>query len=98
MDIKNISLVFNSLSQENRLKIFRILVENSKTGITPTEIAYLMNKMPKNTLSFHLNILMQAGLCSSERNGKQIIYKPVCSIIQEVAKFLLQDCCDKECN
>lgn len=98
MDIKNISLVFDSLSQENRLKIFRILVEHSKTGITPTEISYLMNKMPRNTLSFHLNILTHAGLCSSEKNGKRIIYKPLCSTIKQVAEFLLKDCCDTECK
>ena len=98
MNTENISLVFDSLSQENRLKIFRILVENSKNGITPTEISNLMNKMPRNTLSFHLSILTQAGLCTYEKNGKQVIYKPICSIIKEVAAFLLKDCCDIGCS
>lgn len=89
---------FDALSQINRLKIFRILVENSKNGITPTEIAKLMDNMPRNTLSFHLSLLSNAELCTSEKKGKQIIYKPKCDTIKQMAAFLLKDCCDGECK
>lgn len=98
MKTKQITQVFNALSQENRLKIFRILVEHSKEGITPTEIANLMGKMPRNTLSFHLNLLNQAGLCEYTKQGKQVIYTPTCTTIKKVAEFLLKDCCERECK
>jgi ArsR family transcriptional regulator, arsenate/arsenite/antimonite-responsive transcriptional repressor len=91
-------VVFDALSQENRLKVFKILVKYSKDGITPTEIAKLMGGMPRNTLSFHLNLLSQAGLCTFEKQGKQIVYKPMCSTIKEVTSFLIMDCCDGGCK
>lgn len=98
MKTNKISAVFGALSQENRLKIFRILVEHSGNGITPTEIAAIMGNMPRNTLSFHLNLLSQADLCEYEKKGKQMIYKPTCSTIKKIAEFLLEDCCDGTCK
>ncbi len=95
--LTNIATVFDALSNETRLQIFRILVENSKEGITPTEISQKMNDFPRNTLSFHLTLMTNANLCSFERNGKQIIYKPNCKVIKEITKFLLTDCCEGEC-
>lgn len=98
MKIDIVYNAFDALSQPNRLKIFRILVEHSKDGITPTEIAELMGKMPRNTLSFHLSLLSAAGLCNTTKNGKQIIYKPKCDIIKKIAQFLLKDCCEGDCK
>lgn len=96
--MENITLIFDALSQVNRLKIFRILVEHSKDGITPTEIADLMGGMPRNTLSFHLSLLTNAELCTTEKNGKQVIYKPKCDTVKKIANYLLKDCCEGECS
>jgi DNA-binding transcriptional ArsR family regulator len=98
MKIDNSILIFNALSQETRLRVFKILVKNSRNGITPTEISEKMGNMPRNTLSFHLNLLTLAGLCSSKKNGKQIVYKPSCDSIRKVASFLLHDCCEGDCK
>ncbi len=87
--------VFDALSQPNRLKIFKILVKYCEKGITPTEIAKKMGNMPRNTLSFHLSLLASSGLCVSEKQGKQVIYKAKCELIKKIAAFLLKDCCDK---
>ena len=95
---KEIIKTFEALSQESRLKIFRIMVEHSKDGITPTEIIKIMGSIPKNTLSFHLNVLTNANLCSFEKQGKSLIYKPNCKLIKKTAKFLLKDCCEGECT
>ncbi len=95
---KEIIKTFEALSQESRLKIFRIMVEHSKDGITPTEIIKIMGNIPKNTLSFHLNVLTNANLCSFEKQGKSLIYKPNCKLIKKAAKFLLKDCCEGECS
>ena len=98
MKIDTVCNAFDALSQPNRLKIFRILVEHSKDGITPTEIADLMGGMPRNTLSFHLSLLTAADLCESTKNGKQIIYKPNCDTVKKIAHYLLKDCCEGECK
>lgn len=87
-----------ALSHEGRLKIFRILVKNSQNGITPTEISVLMNDMPRNTLSFHLSLLTNANLCTTKKNGKQIIYKPKCDTVKKIVAYLLKDCCGGECK
>lgn len=92
--LTDIAAVFDALSNETRLQIFRILVEHSKDGITPTEISQILGDFPRNTLSFHLSLMSNVGLCSSEKQGKQIFYKPNCCLIKEITKFLLTDCCD----
>lgn len=94
--LSNITAVFDALSNETRLKIFLILVKHCKNGIIPTEISKLMNDFPRNTLSFHLSLMENAGICESERQGKQIFYKAKCGEIRKIANFLLADCCNDE--
>ncbi len=96
-NLTDIAAVFDALSNETRLQIFRILVEHSQEGITPTEISSLMNDFPRNTLSFHLSLMTNVGLCSSAKRGKQIFYKPNCKQIKEITQFLLTDCCEGGC-
>lgn len=97
MKTDKLILVFDALSQETRLKIFRILVENSKEGICPCEIAAQL-EIPRNTLSFHLSLLSQAGLCTQTKKGKMIFYKPLCATIRKAAQFLLKNCCEGACT
>lgn len=91
MNIKDAALVFDALSQETRLTVFRMLIEHSETGICPCDIAEKI-KIPRNTLSFHLSLLSQAGLCFSEKKGKMLFYKPNCHTIKNVMNFLHKDC------
>lgn len=98
MKTSQVLMVFDALSQETRLAIFRLLVENSKIGMTPTDISLKLNNIPRNTISFHLSLLSKANLCETKRDGKQIIYKPKCKTIESIAEFLLKDCCDKSCS
>lgn len=95
MNIGVAALAFDALSKPIRIRIFQILVEHHQTGITPTEISGLLGGMPRNTLSFHLSLLCQAGLCKFEKNGKCILYKPKGCHLRAVADFLVKDCCPK---
>jgi len=97
MTEKQVLDVFAALSQTTRLKVFRILVENSKDGICPCDIAEKL-KIPRNTLSFHLSWLSKANLCSTEKKGKTIIYRSNCKEIQKVSDYLLQNCCSLKCS
>lgn len=84
-------VVFTALAQETRLNIFRLLVKNSESGLRPSEISDKL-KIPRNTLSFHLSLLAQAKLCTYQKKGKMLIYKPNCNEVHAVMKFLQKDC------
>lgn len=91
MQTQEAVMIFTALAQESRLQIYKILVENSLEGICPCEIAEIL-KMPRNTLSFHLSLLTQAGLVSKTKKGKMLIYRPNCEKIKETMAFLHNDC------
>ena len=95
MKIEKYVTVFEALAQASRLKIFRLLVKAGGNGICPCVLAERL-KMPRNTLSFHLALLTQAGLCRAERKGKNLFYRAQCGAVSAAAEFLLKDCCG--CN
>ena len=46
-----------------------------------------------NTLSTHLNVLGNAGLVQSRREGRSIIYSADYSRMRDLLGFLVADCC-----
>ena len=44
-------------------------------------------------MSTHLAILERAGLISSERQSRSIIYRAELERVREIASFLVNDCC-----
>ena len=62
-----------ALAQETRLDIFRLLVQKGPEGLPAGEIGARLAQ-PSPTLSFHLNQLRFAGLISSRRESRSIIY------------------------
>ena len=73
-----------ALAQETRLEVFRLLVQKGPDGLAAGEIADRLG-LPSPTLSFHLNQLRFAGLVTSRRASRSIIYSanfkaiPACS-------------------
>ena len=65
MDIINAISAFSSLSQETRLRAFRLLVEYGTSGCAATILSDKLG-VPQNTLSFHLSHLSNAGLVHSD--------------------------------
>ncbi len=61
--------VFEALSAESRLEVFRLLVKNEPNGLVAGDIAKKM-KIPSTTLSFHLKTIHHAGLISEEIEGR----------------------------
>jgi ArsR family transcriptional regulator len=86
---------FASLSQETRLRVFKLVIEYGSTGITPSKIAASL-KIPDNTLSFHLSHMAKAGLVSSRREGRSLIYVAKTAVIQDLIGFLKENCCEHE--
>ena len=84
----------SALAQETRLDIFRTLVEYQPAGLPAGKIGEML-ELPGATLSFHLNQLKQAGLITSIREGRSLIYSANTDAVDELAKYLQEDCCSK---
>lgn len=66
--------MFAALGQETRLAAFKRLEKAGADGIASGDIARELD-VPHNTLSNHLSILVNAGLATSERRSRSIIYR-----------------------
>lgn len=81
-----------ALAQETRLKLFRLLVVAGKTGLTPSSMSDTL-EVPATALSFHLKELNHAGLVTSERQGRHIIYRAELAKMGALLAFLTAECC-----
>jgi ArsR family transcriptional regulator len=84
-----------ALSQVNRLRVFRELVVAGQAGSTPTTIARQTRLRPA-TLSFHLKELMNAGLVTQERSGRNLIYRANYARTNGLLAYLSENCCQGE--
>ncbi len=83
---------FAALSQPTRLDAFRLIIRHEPRGLPAGEVARLLD-VPQNTMSSHLAVLSRAGLISSERHSRSIIYRAELDKVRELASFLVSDCC-----
>ena len=84
--------MLSALGHEARLTTFRLLVKAGDAGIAAGEIARTLNVLP-NSLSANLNVLSRAGLITSRREGRSIIYSANYGAMSGMLGFLLEDCC-----
>ncbi len=92
MDIKDATQSLSALAQETRLATFKRLVSAGVTGLSAGSIAGAL-KVPHNTLSSHLNILANAGLITSARQGRSVIYRVDFEGARTLLAYLMADCC-----
>ena len=95
MNISRAEKILQSIGNQTRIKIFRLLVKYNKVGLCSTGIAKKLD-IPQNTISFHLTNMKNADLVECYRDGKNIIYKVKKPTIFELKKFLFADCCSVE--
>ena len=92
MDLTNATRALAALSQESRLRAFRMLVRVGSEGIAAGKIADAL-AVPHNTMSTHLATLVNAGLVTSRRESRSIIYSIDFEGTRELLSFLMEDCC-----
>jgi ArsR family transcriptional regulator, arsenate/arsenite/antimonite-responsive transcriptional repressor len=92
MEQEQAILALAALAQPTRLEAFRLLVKHAPEGLPAGDIARAL-LVPQNTLSAHLNILSRAGLVSSQRHSRVIIYRAEIEQLRDMTLFLLKDCC-----
>jgi len=81
-----------ALAQENRLEVFRLLVQAGEKGLAVGEIAGQL-KIAGPTLSFHLAQLKHAGLVTVQREGRSLIYAANYESMNALMAFLTDNCC-----
>jgi Predicted transcriptional regulators len=81
-----------ALAQENRLDIFRLLVQAGAQGLPAGQIAERLG-IAAPTLSFHLAQLKHAGLVHQRRDGRSLIYATNYDGMNALMSFLTENCC-----
>ena len=84
-----------ALAQEIRLRVFRALVVAGQDGLTPGAILEQLGMTPA-LLSFHLKELVQAGLVTQERQGRNLIYRASFDSMNQLLGYLTENCCAGE--
>lgn len=95
MDIQEALIAFDALSQETRLRVFRLLVEYGPDGVPAGKLSETL-RIPHNTLSFHLNHMSNANLIVSRRESRSIIYSANFELFTNLIRFMIEDCCRVE--
>lgn len=93
MELQSAVSNLSALAHEGRLAIFRLLVRAGGDGLAAGEIARQTGSLP-NTLSANLNVLSHAGLITSRRDGRSIIYNAEYQTMRDLLGFLVEDCCN----
>lgn len=95
MNIDRALAALASLSQETRLRLLRLLIQYGETGVPAGFLSQELG-IPHNTLSFHLAHLSRAGLVTSQRQGRSILYAANCTVVEDLITFLTENCCARE--
>jgi ArsR family transcriptional regulator, arsenate/arsenite/antimonite-responsive transcriptional repressor len=92
METKDAVTALSALAHDNRLEVFRQLVEAGPEGVVAGELAARLG-IPPNTLSFHLKTLHHAGLVASRQSGRYVHYSANYALMGELLGYLTENCC-----
>jgi DNA-binding transcriptional ArsR family regulator len=81
-----------ALAQDNRLDVFRLLVEAGPEGLSAGTVANALRLAP-NTLTFHFDRLRNAGLVTVRREGRSMIYAAEFDTMNALLAYLTDNCC-----
>ncbi len=81
-----------ALAQPTRIEAFRLLVRAGDDGLPAGSLADHLD-IPSPTLSFHLKELRSAGIVTTERRGRTIVYRADFDAMRSLIEFLTEQCC-----
>ncbi len=81
-----------ALAQDNRLDVYRLLVQAGPDGMPAGGVASAL-KLAPNTLTFHFDRLREAGLVSVRRQGRSMIYAARYETMNDLISYLTENCC-----
>jgi len=82
-----------ALAQDNRLDVFRLLVQAGPEGMPAGAVAATLGLAP-NTLTFHFDRLREAGLLAVRRDGRSMIYSARFDTMNALLGYLTENCCE----
>jgi DNA-binding transcriptional ArsR family regulator len=85
--------ILSALAQDNRLDVFRLLVEAGPEGMPAGHVAASL-RLPPSALSFHLDRLRDAGLVTVRREGRSMIYAARFEAMDQLVSYLTDHCCE----
>lgn len=80
------------LGNTHRLAIFRFLVKAGHAGASVGDIQKSLD-IPASTLSHHLSRMVHVGLIQQQKTGRTIMCLPVYSHLENLIKYLREECC-----
>src|ERR1700675_1274112 len=92
MEISDAVAALAALAQDNRLDIFRLLVQAGPDGLAAGRVAEALGLAP-NTLTFHFDRLRVAGLVTVRRDGRSMIYAARYETMNGLLGYLTESCC-----
>ena len=92
MKTQNAVAALAALAQDNRLDVFRLLVQAGLDGMAAGRVADELDLAP-NTLTFHFDRLRVAGLFTVRREGRSMIYAARFETMNGLVAFLTENCC-----
>ena len=92
MKAKQAVAALSAVAHDNRLAIYRMLVQEGPQGLPAGDIAARL-AMPPSSLTFHLQQMLHAGLVTQRRLGRQLIYAADYAAMNGLVAYLTENCC-----
>ena len=92
MDNRTAATALESLGNEKRLTVYRLLVRAGPAGLPVGQLRDRL-EVPGSTLSHHISHLVNAGLVSQIREGRVLRCTANFAAMQQLVDYLVEECC-----
>ena len=84
-----------ALAHQMRLRIIKHLIQCGESGSAAGQIGETVDAAPSK-VTFHMASLEKAGLVTSTRDSRKIIYRVNVGAMGDLLQYLLADCCQND--
>jgi DNA-binding transcriptional ArsR family regulator len=92
MEKTEVVAALSALAQDNRLDVYRLLVQAGPDGMPAGAVAAALDLAP-NTLTFHFDRLRTAELVTVRREGRSMIYAAKFETMNALLAYMTENCC-----
>lgn len=92
MEIDEVASCLEALGNPVRLQVFRTLVRSGPDGLNFGQLQERIG-IPRSTLAHHLNNMVQAGVLTQQRDGREVFSRVDFARLQQALSFVMGECC-----